>query len=110
MTTAISEREEIFQIARTLPDEKVAAAVKFMRQLCVESDPFYSENNMKHLRAVKADVESGLNMCVHELILKVPNNETRAAMKEADEIVRSHRKRFHEGTDLFDDREKNSGE
>ena len=73
MTTAISEREEIFQIARILPDEKVPAAVKLMRQLCVESDFFYSESNMKHLRAVKADVESGLNMSAHELIEMADN-------------------------------------
>ncbi|MDR1377374.1 MAG: hypothetical protein LBJ22_07665 [Synergistaceae bacterium] len=67
MTTTILEREEISQIAHTLPDEKVTAAVEFMRRLRVESDPFYGENNMNHLRAVKADVEAGLNMAVHEL-------------------------------------------
>ena len=40
--------------------------------------------------------------------LKVPNAETRAAMAEADEIVRTHSVRFDTATELFDDLEKNS--
>jgi hypothetical protein len=67
MTTMTLEREEISQIAHALPDEKVTAAVEFMRRLCVESDPFYSESNINHLRAVRADAEAGLKMSVHEL-------------------------------------------
>jgi DNA-damage-inducible protein J len=42
-------------------------------------------------------------------MLKVPNVETRAAMTEADEIVRTRRARFATGIELFDDLEKNSG-
>ena len=42
-------------------------------------------------------------------LLKVPNVETRAAMTEADEIVRTRRARFATATELFDDLEKNSG-
>lgn len=42
-------------------------------------------------------------------MLKVPNAETRAAMTEADEIVRTHRARFATATEMFDDLEKNSG-
>ena len=38
--------------------------------------------------------------------LKVPNEETRRAMKEADEIVRSRRGRFKTGNELIDDLEK----
>ena len=41
--------------------------------------------------------------------LKVPNVETRAAMTEADEIVRTRHARFATATELFDDLEKNSG-
>jgi DNA-damage-inducible protein J len=33
-----------------------------------DSDPFYGEKNMAHLRRVKTDAEAGLNMSVHELI------------------------------------------
>ncbi|MDR0275128.1 MAG: type II toxin-antitoxin system RelB/DinJ family antitoxin [Burkholderiaceae bacterium] len=40
--------------------------------------------------------------------LKVPNAQTRAAMAEADEIVRQHRARFANAGELFDDLEKNS--
>jgi hypothetical protein len=68
MTTTTVEREELQEIIRNLPDEKVMTAVSFMRKLCIESDPFYSESNMKHLRAVKSDVQVGLNMQVHDLI------------------------------------------
>ncbi|GHV54338.1 hypothetical protein FACS1894216_14160 [Synergistales bacterium] len=33
-----------------------------------DSDPFYSESNMTHLRQVKTDAEAGRNMSAHELI------------------------------------------
>ena len=39
--------------------------------------------------------------------LKVPNAETHAAMREADEMVRNRRARFDTATELFDDIEKN---
>nr|WP_315247122.1 type II toxin-antitoxin system RelB/DinJ family antitoxin [uncultured Albidiferax sp.] len=42
--------------------------------------------------------------------LKVPNAETRAAMAEADDIVRMRRDRFATASALFDDLEKNSGQ
>jgi DNA-damage-inducible protein J len=41
--------------------------------------------------------------------LKVPNAETRAAMLEADDIVKTRRARFATATELFNDLEKNSG-
>jgi DNA-damage-inducible protein J len=40
--------------------------------------------------------------------LKAPNPQTRAAMAEADEIVRAHNARFATAAELFDDLEKNS--
>ncbi len=40
--------------------------------------------------------------------LKVPNAETRVAMAEADEIVRTHRARFRSATELFDDLKESS--
>lgn len=39
--------------------------------------------------------------------LKVPNAETRVAMLEADEIVRTHRTRFASVGELLNDLEKN---
>ena len=41
--------------------------------------------------------------------LKVPNAETRAAIEEADAIVRTRRARFTKAADLFNDLEKNRG-
>ncbi len=43
------------------------------------------------------------------LALKVPNVKPRAAMAEADSIVRSRRRRFATAEELFADLEKNSG-
>jgi DNA-damage-inducible protein J len=40
--------------------------------------------------------------------LKVPNAETRTAMEEADEIIRSGHSRFNNANDMFDELEKNS--
>ncbi len=42
--------------------------------------------------------------------LKVPNAETRAAMDEADAIVRTRRARFTKAADLLNDLEKNRGQ
>ena len=42
--------------------------------------------------------------------LKVPNAETRAAMAEADEIVRQRSARFAHATELFDALEKDLGQ
>lgn len=42
-------------------------------------------------------------------VLRVPNSETRTAMEEADEIVKTRRARFQSAADLIDDLEKNSG-
>jgi DNA-damage-inducible protein J len=42
--------------------------------------------------------------------LKVPNAESRAAMDEADLIVRTRRARFRKAADLFNDLEKNRGQ
>lgn len=42
--------------------------------------------------------------------LKVPNAETRAAMAEAEEIIRTRRARFTNADELFADLEKNSSQ
>ena len=42
------------------------------------------------------------------LELKVPNAETRAAMAEAEEIIRSRKLRFHDAEELFVDLDKDS--
>jgi DNA-damage-inducible protein J len=43
------------------------------------------------------------------LELKAPNAETRTAMAEVDEIMRSGRLRFRNGDELFADLERNRG-
>lgn len=43
-------------------------------------------------------------------VLRVPNAETRAAMAEANEIVRAHRARFNNAEELFESLEKDSQE
>ncbi|MCL1941904.1 MAG: hypothetical protein FWG09_08160 [Synergistaceae bacterium] len=68
MPTAAIEREELQEMVLNLPDEKVTDAVNFMRELCADFDPFYSESNMRHLRAVKSDALLGINMSAHDLI------------------------------------------
>ena len=40
------------------------------------------------------------------IVLKSPNVETREAMAEADEIIKSRRDRFNSASELFDDLEK----
>jgi DNA-damage-inducible protein J len=37
-------------------------------EVSLEADPFYSESNLAHLRKVRADVEAGRNMSVHEML------------------------------------------
>ena len=39
-----------------------------MVYIALDADPFFSENNLTHLRKVKADAEAGCNMYVHEII------------------------------------------
>ena len=68
MTPITIEREELQEIVRSLPDEKVVTAIEFMRRLQSDSDPFYSESNIKHLLAVKSDAQAGINMIAHDLI------------------------------------------
>ena len=42
--------------------------------------------------------------------LKVPNAETRSAMAEADEIIRTNQARYKTGDNLISDLEKTSGQ
>ena len=37
-------------------------------EVSLDTDPFYSESNLAHLRKVKADMEAGRNISVHELL------------------------------------------
>ena len=69
------------------------------------------------LAAMGLSVSDAVRLLLHRVVadqafpleLKVPNAKTRAAMAEADSIVRSRRKRFATAAELFADLEKNSG-
>lgn len=61
------------------------------------------------LDAIGLSVSDAVRLLYHRLIaeqafpleLKVPNAETRAAMKEAEEILRARKTRFEDGKDLI---------
>ncbi len=69
------------------------------------------------LAAMGLSVSDAVRLLLHRVVadqafpleLKVPNAKTRAAMTEADSIVRSRRRRFATADELFADLEKNSG-
>lgn len=69
------------------------------------------------LAAMGLSVSDAVRLLLHRVVadqafpleLKVPNAKTRAAMVEADSIVRSRRRRFATPVALFADLEKNSG-
>lgn len=70
------------------------------------------------LEAIGLSASDAVRLLYHRLIadqafpleLKVPNAETRAAFKEAGEILRARRARFASSDELFADLEANSGE
>ena len=72
MTTAqIADRKAIYRKIRSLSNADAVRVMEFidsMEEYEQNSDPFYSESNIKHLLAVKSDVQAGINMHVHELI------------------------------------------
>ena len=66
ITMQIAERKAIYRKIRNLSNTDAARVMDFIENL--GSDPFYNESNMKHLLAVKSDVQAGLNMSAHDLI------------------------------------------
>ena len=69
------------------------------------------------LGAMGLSVSDAVRLFLHRVVadqafpleLKVPNTETRAAMAEAEEILRTRRARFESADELFADLEKTSG-
>ena len=69
------------------------------------------------LGAMGLSVSDAVRLFLHRVVadqafpleLKVPNTETRAAMAEAEEILRTRRARFTSADELFADLEKTSG-
>ena len=70
-TVQMSEKKAIYKKIRSLSSADAAKVIEFIDNISEykqNSDPFYSESNMKHLLAVKSDSQAGLNMSVHDLI------------------------------------------
>lgn len=69
------------------------------------------------LNAIGLSVSEAVRIFLHRVVaeqafpleLKVPNAETRAAMAEADEIIRAGRARFATPEELFADLDENIG-
>ena len=85
--------------------------------LHVRVDDETKEKATVALGAMGLTVSDAVRILLHRVVtdqafpleLKVPNAETRAAMVEADEIVRTRRARFATAGELFADLEKNNG-
>ncbi|KQX40446.1 hypothetical protein ASD04_07430 [Devosia sp. Root436] len=86
--------------------------------LHVRVDDETKEKATEALNAMGLSVSDAVRLFLHRVVveqalpfeLKVPNAETRAAMAEADEIVRARKARFVTADELFADLETNSGQ
>lgn len=84
--------------------------------LHVRIDSRLKEQATAALSAMGLSASDAVRLLFHRIVadqafpleLKVPNAETRAAMEEADEIVRSGRFRFANADELFAELEKTS--
>ncbi len=70
------------------------------------------------LAAIGLSTTDAVRLLFHRIVaeqafpleLKVPNAETRAAMKEADEIIRSGKLRFNSAEEMFAQHDKEAGD
>ncbi len=82
----------------------------------VRVDERLKEEATKTLAAMGLSVSDAIRVFLTHLVaekqmpfvLRAPNADTRAAMAEADDIVRTRRARFDTADELFNDIEKNS--
>ncbi|HEY9871504.1 MAG TPA: type II toxin-antitoxin system RelB/DinJ family antitoxin [Candidatus Obscuribacterales bacterium] len=94
---------------------KKPAATKMLH---VRVDDKVKTRATRTLEAMGLSVSEAVRLFLHRVVadqalpfdVKVPNAETRAAMAEADAIVRSQRARFKNAEQLFADLEENSRE
>jgi DNA-damage-inducible protein J len=86
--------------------------------LHVRLDEDLKEKGTAALAAIGLSASDAVRILFHRIVadqafpleLKVPNAETRAAMAEADEIIRSGRFRFSNADELFAELEKTRGQ
>ncbi|MDB5551750.1 MAG: addiction module antitoxin, RelB/DinJ family [Rhizobium sp.] len=84
--------------------------------LHVRLDDETKEKATEALNAMGISVSDAVRLFLRRVVadqaipfeIKVPNAETRAAMAEADDLIRNHQNRFKTAEVLFDDLEKNS--
>ncbi len=80
----------------------------------IRMDNELKEQSVKTLNAMGLTVSDAVRLFLHRVVaeqaipfeLKVPNAKTRAAMREAEEIVNSRHARFVTAEELFEDLEK----
>ena len=85
--------------------------------LHVRMDEKVKAQATRALAAMGLSTSDAVRLLFHRIVadqafpleLKVPNQATREAMAEADEIIRSGRARFTNADELFADLEKNTG-
>ena len=84
--------------------------------LHVRIDDSLKRNALQTLEAMGLSASDAVRLLFHRIVadqafpleLKVPNAETRAAMEESDDILRSGRLRFGNAEELFADLDANT--
>ena len=61
-------RLEAKDLVDEVPEERLSDFVSMIKNFLKDEDPFYSEENQKHLEKVIDDVRHGRNMTQHNLI------------------------------------------
>ncbi len=61
-------RLEAKDLVDDVPEERLSDFVSMIKNFLKAEDPFYSEENQKHLEKVIDDVRHGRNMTQHNLI------------------------------------------
>jgi DNA-damage-inducible protein J len=105
---------QVRYIVSHAPQEKIMAAsamvhVRVDEKVKAEATQMLAEMGLSVSDAVRVFLMRVIAEKQLPFALKVPNAETRAAMAEADDIVKTRRARFATANELFNDLEKNSG-
>ena len=61
-------REEVNYFVKEIPDESLEKFLPIVKNFLSQEDPFWSEENQKHLLKVIDDMNNGRNICQHNLI------------------------------------------
>ena len=61
-------RLEAINLLEEISEENLGKVLSFLKNLVKEEDPFWSEENQKHLQKVIDDINNGRNISRHDLI------------------------------------------